>query len=514
MEGVDYLRHPTAENTVNFRLGLNTDWVSDSLRPGQCKKLENLDIAPRGVLSARKGIRRAAFLGPATTKVLDMHPYYQSPSGATFLCHMHGNGVYSVNLGTGVAVFLGNTVSSRFQWLTWNNKAYGFGGAVNGAGEGVIYRWDGTAFSQVSGPTVPALTCGAVNLDRIWGFAGDSKLYYSDSLDGDTWDKDINFLRVRDNDGDTGKGVIRVAGNRILALKSTSAWLVDGSEIYDFSKMMETDSIGLLGDTLKPYDETAVWLSGRGLCYWNPALPKGFHVVSRDSVNDEILNNTKAVLEDAGGHFAQKTERYYLTINAPNNPQVYVFFFKFMYTDERGNVRVPCTKYLYKTYSADTSVGPVVSMNGGNDSGELYMGSGDTGDLFQIDYGDSDDGDKISIDMETADLSFGLIERKGLRRIDQKVKCGSALSAELSVDFKPYAFLKTLESTGSGPKFGSFKFGEKKFGGLRVGTGVLKYLKAGFDNISYRVYGDVSGNTEIRYPTFHYYPKSILAPRR
>lgn len=507
MDGVNYLRYPPEGVKVNFRYGRNVDWSPDSLLPGQCQEIINLDITKIGRLVSRGGSSKINSSEIGTDQdVLDMYPYYKSDGTKEFLVHVD-NDLYTLNLGTGVsnAELAGLPTARPLRWLTFNDNAYGFGG------DGLI-KWTGVTATKETPANYPDLTCGAIHGSKIFGFAelssDPSLLFYSNSITVETWGA-TDFLRIRDKDGDVGKDVVEVSGGLLLALKSTSSWIIDGTEIYDFSKEMETDEIGLTGFTLASYEGAAIWLSNQGVCYWNPRLSRQFHIISRHSCNNELLDYTRTELEAAYGHFSPQTRRYYLSINSSANAKVFVFYFDLLYTDEGGEVRVPHSIYKY-----GFDPGPIVTTDGKGDKGELYLGNIDNGFVYQGDTGVQDESADISIKFELSDNNFGMDNVKRLRIVDQRTLSDDALTEEIIIDYSKKVITKTTTPSNRGSVFDTGQFTTNGiFGGRNMKTDVLKYTKANGTTFRYRITGDVGALAELEHPTFRFYPKSIMKTR-
>jgi hypothetical protein len=505
MEGVNYLRYPPPESRVSFRFGRNTDWSSDALLPGQCQELINLDINTIGRLVSRGGTRKINSSEVGVTGILDAYPFYNKDGTRDFLIHVD-NDLYTLDLGTGTATakLAGLPTSRPLRWVTWNNKAYGYGG------DG-IFKWDGTTASKLSGGNIPDLTCGAVNDTKMFGFAelssDPSLLYYSNELDAETYGA-TDFLRLRENDGDVGKDVVSVSGGLILALKSTSAWIINGTEIYDFSKAMEADEVGLMGFTLASYEGAAIWLSNQGVCYWNPRLSRQFHIISRHGCTNEIFDNSRTVLEAAYGHFSPRTRRYYLSVHSDTAAKVYVFYFDLMYTNEQGELTVP-----HSTYKYHVDIGPIVTLDGKGDKGELYIGNVDNGYVYEADYVSLDEAAAISIRFDLKDDNFGRDEMKRLRIIDQRAMSDNPLTEEVIIDYHKKVISKTTTYPNFGGRFDSGQFDTATFGGRNMKVDVLKYTKAKGTTFRYRITGDVTAKTEIEHPVFRYYPNPIIRTR-
>lgn len=506
MEGLDYLRYPAPGDKIGFQFGRNVDWSPDSLLPGQCQNLKNLDITRIGRLTSRGGTRKinSSEIG-SSQAVLDFYQYYKSDGTKDFLVHIDDD-LYTFNLGTGAsnAELAGLPTSRPLRWITWNDKAYGFGGDK-------IFRWDGTTASKISPTNCPDFTCGVIHRAKLFGFAelsaNPSLLYYSSSIDAETYSA-TDFLRIRDNDGDVGKDVISVAGGLLLALKNTSSWIIDGSEIYDFAKEMETDEIGLMGFTLASYEGSAIWLSNQGVCYWDPRLSRQFHIISRHGCNEEILSNSRTVLEAAYGHFSPRTRRYYLSIHSDVNAKVYIFYFDLMYTDERGELRVPHSTYIY-----GFDAGPIITTDGKGDKGQLYFGNVDNGFVYEGDYGNQDESSAINILFELADNNFGLDKVKRLRIIDQRAMADSTLTEEIIIDYHKKIISKTTSYPDYGSNFDTGQFDTATFGGRNMKSDVLKYTKATGTTFRYKISGAVTALSEIEHPVFRFYPKAIMKTR-
>lgn len=509
MEGIDHLNYPPQRLT--FQYGMNTDWGSDSLLPGQCQEIKNCNINAYGRLTVRGGTRLLNTSQVGTTPILDMYRYYKANGSKDLLIHVD-NDLYTINTsnGTTSAKLATLPTSTPLRWITWNDRAYGFGGDT-------YFKWDGSTATKISSSNAPDLTCGAVHGDKLFGFAENSanpnRLYYSATLDGETWGA-TDFLLIRDDDGDVGKDVIEVSGGTLLALKSTSAWLVDGSSIYDFSRVVESDQVGMLGYTLSGYDGAAIWLSQQGVCFWDPRSPKQFNIISRHEINKELFdNNSFTVLDKSYGHYSPKTRRYYLAVNSSTHPRTYVFHFDFAYRDAVGELRVPCTYYIWPI-----DIGPVISFDGKGDNGELYMGGADNGWAYQadttaVDKTTANASADIDIVFQTEDSDYGIDEKKKLRSIDQLAKTNGGLSCSAVLDFGRKSIPKTLNYVQAGGVFDTGLFNTATFGGGELQNKVAKFTKAKFLHMSYKVTASVGVATELSYPKIKYHPLTEIKNR-
>lgn len=371
----------------SFSGGENTDWAEDSLQPGQHLRLQNVDLNLQKGVQLRPGTLKvtASELVDSSTKVSSL-VRYSKINGDKWLVAQSGTKVFTVNTATGAATEIASGLpTTAMKWLVYNDTLYGFNS--EGADTG-FHKWDGTTWtSNISGGGIPAkgFTGGIIHEDKLfaWGDeAHPSYLYFSNDYDPETFTVG-DYLRFRDNDGDWIRGCAIIIGGQLLVLKDTSSWLVTGSDIDSFSKKLQTDDVGLVGNTLCAIDGRPIWLSQFGVVWYNPNSPiLPFRNISQDKINGELLANSRAVRDAGVAHFWPKKNRYILSLPDATSPIAHVTHLEVVsYTqDGRPFKTFPWTRYTGITITC------MAVADGAGDNGTLYYGS-DDGHVYQFDSG-------------------------------------------------------------------------------------------------------------------------------
>lgn len=494
----------------SFKGGRNVEWSQDmsleegggGVRPDQLIALENFDLNSVGALIGRHGTNKLNTTAiNSGGRIYSIYFYYKESTTTLYVMVQSGISVGTFNLTTGGWTSVGTPGSTPLRWLTWNDMAYAF----NGTG---IYKFDGTDWTQVQDgdADAPDSVDGTV-LDDVLFTAWDTTSYksrvpYSDEFDAEAWTA-TNFRRVRERDGQEIIG-IDTLGNKILCRRTHSVLWLHGSSIYSFAEELITDEIGQVGRMTGSIKEGAMFFqSNRGVEYFDPASPRQFNNIVRDTCMGEILQISRTNRDAAVGIYHPKTDRYLLSFPDESTPITYVFYTNIPMITQDGNVWFPHSTYTGVTITA-------MAMNdeiGGE--GKLYFGT-DDGYILEADYQYTDTGDPIAGKWKWGYTDCGIENQvKNFARVFIPAQCRGSLQVMLDLDFKKTT--KTRQTKSYSPAdvlvWDSGVWGTHVWNREVLGTRKSRFTKCNGIRAAVEVNKTYSNKVEIHPITIEYFPK-------
>lgn len=154
-----------------------------------------------------------------------------------------------------------NCANANFGHTVYQNKVY----LANGV-DALVF--DGTTLAAMAG-TLPSFDMVVNHKYRLWSndLADPTYLHYSDILDPTTL-KTSNYFQISDNTGDGIKAACRVL-THLFILNEYSAYALYGSGGSDTTKSFVADIGCIAKRSLTLVNETAFWLSHRGVCSYS-----------------------------------------------------------------------------------------------------------------------------------------------------------------------------------------------------------------------------------------------------
>lgn len=282
-------------------------------------------------------------------------------------------------------------LSKDYEWsfVTFNDNVYACNG-VDG-----LFKYDGTTWSEVSTGlgVVPAIL--EVHQERLWmcGYR-DSRLYFSDEYDGDTWQgdyKDINRL-----DGDYITGILSF-GNYLIASKVRSKTLITGDGVLlndgtiNYQRQYLETPTGAMGNkNLIKTDTSLAFLSYEGM--------KISDLVRDTTLSNKLVDSFEELTKSRLEFVAMAYWNDLILVSVPSNSGY--------------NSAVWAYNMLTDAWSVypDWNIGHFVRFNIRGE--EILYGADSTkGQIYEMFTGSLDVDVPIEYDYQSKDYTFGYPER-------------------------------------------------------------------------------------------------------
>lgn len=217
----------------SFEGGQVSNLRASLLQPNQSALMQNFDINVRGEAITRRGSLRLGGTIDTTFHSVKGLTFYDTPSNAylvagTLSGPRYFNGTTWPVLSVGNPIGVGGLTRNDVSFAQGVNTLYMADG-YNG-----LYGWDGTTMNSLGGigntnpPDGPALLCW--HTDRLcaagMGTERDA-IYFSQFLDGATWDRAAWQIRVGAGEGDDITGLMPWSDFNLIVFKRRSIWIVN-----------------------------------------------------------------------------------------------------------------------------------------------------------------------------------------------------------------------------------------------------------------------------------------------
>lgn len=348
----------------------------------------------------------------ASTSVRGLHKFYRR-SGASQLLAMSGTQIYEYVTGTGwVSRKTGLTTGLHTFFTTYGPTEKVF--IANGTDTPMI--WDGTAMSDYA-----AAPAGAkqfiVQRGRVFAFAGDLTISYSDNLDPNTYGVGNDFTLT------TADPVITAGAKHTQAVSTESimsellfftdntTWILSGSDYTNMSDVILQEISGTVG-TSSP--KTVIQTPAGTIFFGRQQGRNNVFLVSGEGLNARIIpigDNIRQVLNeisytDMANMSAIYADGYYRIwfkgLSDTNNEQEW-----WLSVDSLQADRIAWYGPMRRGISAAT--GTVLS--GAADNNEIIAG-GDDGYVYRLDTGGNDLGVSIPVEMQIRYIDMDVPDKK------------------------------------------------------------------------------------------------------
>lgn len=217
----------------SFDGGQVSNLRSSLLQPNQSALMQNFDINARGEAITRRGSTRlGGTVDPTFGSVKGLF-FYDTPSHAylvagTLSGPRYYNGTTWPQLSIGNPIGVGGLTRNDVSFAQGVNTLY------MADGYNQLYGWDGTTMTALGGatntnaPDGPALICWHTDRLCAAGMSAErDTIYFSQFLDGATWDRAAWNIRVGAGEGDDITGLMPWSDFNLVVFKRRSIWVVN-----------------------------------------------------------------------------------------------------------------------------------------------------------------------------------------------------------------------------------------------------------------------------------------------
>lgn len=293
--------------------------------------------------------------------------------------------MYIGNDSTGVLTEItggtGFAANSTYNAVSWKDTVF----VTNGTDP--IQLWaTGTNKADITGtPTPPTGRYIELHYERLW-VAGNSsypsRLYYCEVSDETAWPEN-NYLDIYTNDGGYIQGIAEL-GQILLVFKNNAVYKVYGNTANTFEVKPALGLPGLKapGSLVKAVGGV-VWLASEGVFYYDGA---NLHKLNSDKIEALIDDIDGSCLDEVSALFAD--EHYYL-----------------LYCDGSVAYNNSVLDYNFKVKAwgkfEGWNLSSMIVWDSGDDNGEIYGGSSNSGYFYRLFHTYADDGTDITVTIET-----------------------------------------------------------------------------------------------------------------
>lgn len=195
------------------------------------------------------------------------------------------------------------------------------------------------------------------------------------------------IINISAGKGDTGTGLYAL-GNALFVFQRRAIWAIYGNSPANFELRNITNEIGLIDKrTLVEYNDVLLFLSDSGVYMFDGSNLK--------NISDGVVNSTIEAWANSSSPTATLWDNKYVIGYTPGG--------------DAHNSEALFYDITRGVWGRFNGVFPNVFSNwiGGTDSGEVYFGSSNSGNIYQLDSGTHDAGYEIETLYDTPSLSFG-----------------------------------------------------------------------------------------------------------
>jgi len=361
----------------DFSGGLNQRVNATMIRDNQSPDLLNCYV-DQGAIVKRSGCRRWNQAALDIKPVNSMHRYYRE-DGTKKLIALCGDTMYYVpDNGSAATALTGASFTKPVEFSTYINNLY-----ITNQDDG-YFKYDNSTIAAPPANPDPAPYCKWLiphGGNRMWAAntaSARSTLYYSGDSDPTAWDLESS-ADISSDDGDEITGMASFMED-LLIFKNNSIWVAQGTYDPDneLSIVKRVTDVGCVaGRSIVTLNNRVYFLGKEGIYEFDGVAAR---LISEAVEN--ILDNISPSQREwacAGG----ADGKYYLSyapLGSNKNTEMLVY-------DTMGRC---WTKYSGKYAEA----ADIVMLSGADDQNEILVGtSDDTGLVYELNSGGSDDGD-------------------------------------------------------------------------------------------------------------------------
>lgn len=242
--------------------------------------------------------------------------------------------------------------------------------------------------------TVPLPKYIANYSDRVWTLT-DNRINFS-VLDTSVTEDHFNdfdttnnsgIINIPPGNGDTGTGLYAL-GNALFVFQRRAIWAIYGNSPANFELRNITNEIGMISKkTLVEYNDVLLFLSDSGVYMFDGSNLK--------NISDGVVNSTIESWANSSSPAATLWDNKYVISYTPGG--------------DAHNSEALFYDITRGAWGRFKGIFPNVFSNwiGGTDNGEIYFGSSNSGNIYQLDSGTHDAGYEIETLYDTPSLSFG-----------------------------------------------------------------------------------------------------------
>lgn len=212
---------------TGFAGGQVSNTRANLLEANQLASLVNCDISQTGEVVTRRG---ATQIGGGLPGPIQGLAFYDTPATQHLVAAAAGQ-LWKYDGAAWAA--LGDGLWRALDFVRPVSFAQGFNLLYFSDGAGHLFSWDGTAVADLGGGASNQPPVGATLLDFHAGRvvaagigAEPDAIYFSDLLDGGTWDAALQQLRVSKGEGDPIVAIVPWTNFDLVTLKRHSIWVV------------------------------------------------------------------------------------------------------------------------------------------------------------------------------------------------------------------------------------------------------------------------------------------------
>lgn len=194
-------------------------------------------------------------------------------------------------------------------------------------------------------------------------------------------------INIPAGNGDTGTGLYAL-GNALFVFQRRAIWAIYGNSPANFELRNITNEIGMINKrTLVEYNDVLLFLSDSGVYMFDGSNLK--------NISDDVVNSTIEAWANQTSPVATLWDNKYIIGYTPGGD-----------AHNSEALFYDITRGVWGRFNGlHTNV--FSNWIGGTDSGEIYFGSANTGNIYQWDSGSHDAGYEIETIYDTPSLSFG-----------------------------------------------------------------------------------------------------------
>ena len=323
------------------------------------------------------------------------------------------------------------TPNAQFSYTTLRDKL------ISANGKELPLAWDGIEPSMTPVDGAPILKYVTTHHNRVWGVSAEnqSRVHFSEILDPETWD-DYDFIDFNPEDGDYITALIRYGQNLIVS-KQRSMAMLTGNKVSNYQVSWLDSEQGCQSQrAICSADKYIAYIAQDGIRFTDLSQS----VVATERLSSDWERVNKRRLSQASMIYWQNKLFISLPVNESLiNNEVWVYDFLRNSWSIREGWSVS-TWLRFNQYGADI----------------LLAGDSKTGQLYQVDITEYDDGIPVEYVWRSKDFHFGVPERYKLFRnifLDiSAVADTTTLYVDLIVDGKIVGTYATEIIGGAGEK--------------------------------------------------------------
>ncbi len=437
--------------------GINTTVPVHEIKDNELADAYNIEYTDWGLGTRAGKTKYNSTEMPGATGIRGIHPSYCTGSRKLLISDDTGKLYEDDGIGTFTEIYNLFTPDSKYFFNDWRNLTI-----IANENE-KLFKWDGSNINEITGS--PSGCAGVINAEgRLFAWKPtENNVYFCALNDEETWDaasEYSGFVIVPQIKGDY---VVAVAkqGRTIIVFKHNSIWkyYLNGLP-RNWTRELVSNAIGIAGKyAYTSFQDVIFFMGSDGETY---QLAEGLKLISGNIMSPDT--SRWGLSSDLNMSKKAETVCYY----DPNSAKI-----RFIYNDVSAT-----TNYhnMYADYyivgntwlRGNLSASCVAVCDGKGDTGDIYTGDPNSGYVYVIDSGTSDNETAIDAYILTKAYNFGIVDAKKILEtayISSKPVGNWNIQLRHYVDFDPTGTAYNASQAGSEALWDTAKWDIDLWGG-------------------------------------------------